>query len=241
MSETKQAEGFAQPAVAEADGGWSVTLDGKPLTSPAGNVLVVATPAFAEALAAEWQEVLPRKKGAKADLDRVPLTRILATAVDRLPSRRAAVIDELIAHAETELLCYRAAQPRDLAARQAAEWQPLLDWLALAYDARLENHTSLMPPDQPAESLTALRNALAAFDDLKLAGLGVAVAATGSLVLGLALADDRLDAEAAFTAAELDRLYQIERWGEDPAMTAKQAAIRRELFDAKRFLRLART
>ncbi len=239
MTDAGPATGFAEPAVVETAGGWHVTLDGKPLTSPAGHVLVARTREFAEALADEWRGVMPRRKGAKADFERVALTRILATAIDRLPTRRAAVIDELLAHAETELLCFRADQPRDLAARQAAVWQPLLDWLALAYDARLENHTSLLPPDQPAESLAALRRALEKFDDLKLAGLGVAVAATGSLTLALALADGRIDADAAFAAAELDRLYQIERWGEDPAMTAKQAAIRTDLSDAQRFLRLA--
>lgn len=239
MSDKKPEAGFAEPTVVAADGGWTVALDGKALTTPAGNALVVRAREFADALAAEWRDVMPRKKGAKADFDRVPLTRILATAIDRLPTRRAAVVDELMAHAETELLCYRAAQPRDLAARQAAVWQPLLDWLALAYDARLENHTSLLPPDQPAESLAALRRALEGFDDLKLAGIGVAVAATGSLVLALALADGHVDCDAAFAAAEHDRLYQIERWGEDPAMSAKQAAIRSDLSDAQRFLRLA--
>lgn len=240
MSETTTAAAFAEPAAVEAaDGGWTVTLDGKPLTTPAGNALAIRSRELATAISAEWRGVMPRKKGAKADFERVPLTRILATAIDRLPTRRAAVIDELMAHAETELLCYRAAQPRDLAARQAAVWQPLLDWLALAYDARLENHTNLLPPDQPAGSLAALRHALEKFDDLKLAGLGVVVAATGSLVLGLALADGHIDAEAAFAAAELDRLYQIERWGEDPVLSAKQAEIKADLSDAQRFLRLA--
>ncbi len=240
MTDAGKAAGFAEPAiVAEADGGYSLTLDGKPLKSPAGAAIRTARREFAEALAGEWTGVLVRGKAAKVDFDKVPLTRIVGTALDRIPVKRDAMIDELLAHAETELLCYRADKPRDLVARQTALWQPLLDWLALTYDARLETHTSLMPPEQPAASLAALRGALAGFDDLKLAGLGVAVAATGSLTIGLALADDRIDALAAFDAAELDSLYQIGRWGDDPVLMAKHASIRKDLSDTQRFFRLA--
>ncbi len=239
MSEATKAAGFAEPAVVDSDGRFTVALDGKPLKSPAGIEIRTARRAFADAIAAEWTGVLPRSKSPKIDFDRVPLTCIVGTALDRIPAKRDAVIDELIAHAETELLCYRSEQPRDLAARQAAVWQPLLDWLALAYDARLETHTTLLPPEQPAASLAALRKALVGFDDLKLAGLGVVVAATGSLTVGLALADGRIDAEAAFAAAELDTLYQIERWGEDPVHAAKHVAIRKDLADTQRFFRLA--
>ncbi|MBL8834051.1 MAG: ATPase [Rhodospirillales bacterium] len=240
MSGAKKAVEFAEPAVvAEADGGFSVELDGKPLRSPAGAAIRTRHRAFAEAIAAEWTGVLSRGKGARVDFDKVPLTRIVGTALDRIPAKRDAVIDEMLAHAETDLLCYRSDQPRDLVARQVAVWQPLLDWLALTYDARLETHTSLQPPEQPAASLAALRCALAGFDDLKLAGLGVAVATTGSLALALALADGRIDADAAFEAAELDTLYQIGRWGDDPVLTAKHAAMRRDLADTQRFFRLA--
>jgi chaperone required for assembly of F1-ATPase len=149
--------GFAEPAVVAEGTGFTVALDGKKLKTPAGTVVSVAKRAFAEAMAAEWTGVLPRTKGAKVDLDRVPLTRIASTVIDRLPSRRAAVIDELLAHAETELLCYRALEPRELARRQTEIWQPILDWLVLAYDARLETHTTMLPADQPPESLAARR------------------------------------------------------------------------------------
>jgi chaperone required for assembly of F1-ATPase len=240
LSEAPKAAGFAEPTViADKDGRFSVALDGKPLKSPAGIEIRTARRAFADALASEWTGVLPRSKSPKIDFDRVPLTCIVGTALDRIPAKRDAVIDELIAHAETELLCYRSEKPRDLAARQTQVWQPLLDWLSLSYDARLETHTTLVPPEQPAASLDALRKALAGFDDLKLAGLGVVVAATGSLTIGLALADGHIDATAAFAAAELDTLFQIERWGEDPVHAAKHAAIRKDLTDTQRFFRLA--
>jgi chaperone required for assembly of F1-ATPase len=240
LSETKAAPVFAEPSVQTLGAGFGVALDGMALKTPAGTVLRVPTKAFAEALADEWRGVLPRGKFAKFDFEKVPLTRIAGTACDRIAPKRDAVIDEFVAYAETDLVCYRVGEPRDLAARQIATWQPLLDWLALAFDARLEAHMAVAPRPQPASSLAALRKSLHGFDDLKLSGLGVAVGACGSLAIGLALAEGRLDAAGAFAAAELDALFQIERWGPDPVHTAKHAAIRADLVVCERFLALAK-
>ena len=64
---------------------------------------------------------------------------------------------------------------------------------------------------------------MAAYDPYQLAGLGVAVPALGSLVLGLALAAGELDANEAFGLGALEELFQAEQWGED-----LEAATRRQ-------------
>jgi chaperone required for assembly of F1-ATPase len=235
-------DAFVVPALVERqDGAYGVALDGKPLKTPAGTEIAVASRALAEAVVAEWRDRVPRAKAPKIDFVKLPLTRIVGTALDRIPPKRDAVLDELIAHAETELLCVRASEPTSLVERQAKIWQPLLDWLALAYDAPLIVSHAIAAPDQPKSSLDALRKALAATDDLKLAGIGVAVAATGSLVVSLALADGCIDASQAFDACELDATFQIERWGEDSESTARRADVRAELVVAERFFGLARS
>ncbi|MFM7344579.1 MAG: ATP12 family chaperone protein [Tagaea sp.] len=233
---------FLVPALATRDDAtFGVSLDGKKLKTPAGTEIAVASRALAEAMVAEWETRVPRGKAPKIDFAKLPLTRIVGTALDRIPPKRDAIIDELIAHAETELLCFRAAEPASLVERQARVWQPLLDWLALAYDAPLIVSHSIAAPDQPPSSLASLRKALAAMDDLKLAGIGVTVAATGSLVTSLALADGRIDSSQAFDACELDATFQIERWGEDSESTARRAGVRAELVVAERFFTLARS
>ena len=50
---------------------------------------------------------------------------------------------------------------------------------------------------------------------MRLAGLGIAVPALGSLVLGLALAAGEMDAETAYPLGALDELFQAEQWGDD--------------------------
>jgi chaperone required for assembly of F1-ATPase len=73
-----------------------------------------------------------------------------------------------------------------------------------------------------------------------LAALGVAVPAMGSLVLGLALAERRLDAATAHALGALDELFQAELWGEDAEAAARLRAIAAEIELAERFLRLTR-
>jgi chaperone required for assembly of F1-ATPase len=226
---------YEQVSVASAAAGFAVRLDEKPLKSPGGRPMVLPTAAMGEAIAAEW-----RAQGVKPDLLQLPMTRIAATALDRISAVRDGVVAELAAYAETELVCHRADEPSELVARQAAVWQPLLDWLAQHYDAPLAATTGVLPKAQPAASLQAIRRALAALDDFHLAGVSVAVAAAGSLVIGLALSAGRLDAAQAFEAAELDATFQIERWGEDEIARQRRAAVRAELETAATFARLLR-
>jgi chaperone required for assembly of F1-ATPase len=220
-------------SVERSDDGYAVRLDDKPLKTPGGKPVVVPWEGLAEAIAAEW-----RSQGAKPAISTLPMTRIAATALDRIPSRRGGVLDELLAYAETELVCHRAEAPPELVTRQQATWQPLLDWLAQQYDAPLAVTCGVLPKPQAKSSLKALRRMLEGLDDFSLAGLSVAVASAGSLVIGLAVLDGRLDAAQAFDAAELDATYQIEQWGEDSIAAQRRAELRTELETAERYLRL---
>lgn len=224
--------------IAPAPGGFAVVLGGRALRTPLGTELVVPTEALAEAIATELRAAGGALGPGKWRAEALPLTRMAGTALDRMGRQRADIEAQLLAHAETELLCHRADHPADLVARQHATWQPLLDWLALRHDALLAVTTGIVPRPQSAASLDALRAAIAALDIWRLAGLSVAVAASGSLVIGLALADRRIDAAQAFEAAELDASYQIEKWGEDEEAMQRRAIVRAELDLAERFFRL---
>jgi chaperone required for assembly of F1-ATPase len=224
---------FTTVSVASAQGGFAIRLDDRPLRSPAGREIVAPTQKLAEAIAGEL-----RATSGQIRADAVPLTRMAGTAVDRIAMHRTEIERQLVEYAETEHLCHRADHPPDLVARQQASWQPLLDWLALRHDALLVPTTGIVSKPQSEPSLAALRAAIHAFDDWRLAALSVAVAASGSLVIGLALADRRLDAAQAFAAAELDSTFQIETWGEDAEATARRAEVREELDLAARLFDL---
>ena len=220
--------------------GFAILLDGRKMHLPGGAVLRVVAEPLAHAIAAEWQAAGGAKGGEMSFAD-TPLTRMAGTAQQRIARDPAPTIDAIARYAESDLLCYRAEAPEALVHRQNREWQPWLDWVALTYDAPLRTARGIAYVKQHRGSIAALRRAVATLDQFALAALGVAVPALGSLVLGLALAEGRLDASTAHALGCLDELFQAEAWGEDAEAASRRRAIADDIAIAARILELTRS
>ena len=235
MSDKKIKRFYKTVAVAPDAGGFGVHLDGRPVRTPAKALLRLPSSAFAKAVAAEWdaqrEEIDPRA---------MPLTTLACTAIDLVAAKRAEVAREVTAYGGHDLLCYRAEAPADLAARQRAIWQPLLDWAALAFDAPLTVTSGIVSVPQTPSALASLSREVEGLGDFDLAALSSAVNAAGSLVIGLALRAGRIDAAQALEAAQLDELYQAERWGEDADAKRRHDGVAADLAAAARVFELLR-
>jgi len=229
---------WKQASVRVQEGAASILLDGKPMRLPGGSALALPPGALADAIAAEWQSAGGDVGGTVAPED-LPLTRLAATAYQKIAPDPGPTSDAIARYGETDLLCYRAEAPLELAARQALLWQPWLDWAEARYGARLMAHAGVMPFTQSAPALARLRAAVAACTPCRLAGLGIIVPALGSLVLGLALAEGRLEPDTAHELALLDELFETAQWGVDTAAAARRAHIFQDISDAARFMALA--
>jgi chaperone required for assembly of F1-ATPase len=219
----------AAPVYIEAhDEGFALMRGGRLLRTPAGLAFVLPTRALAAAIAAEWNE-------ATDDPARRPLTRLANTAIDRVRAGRRRVEAELANYAATDLLCYRAESEPLLAAREAVFWDPLLDWAAENFEARLRVTVGLVPVAQPIEALDAVQSALARESDFALAALHATAALTSSLVLALALARGRCTADEVWRAATIDESWQAERWGADALAEARASKRKAELGVLARF------
>lgn len=220
------------PVQVEAhDEGFALTRGGRLLRTPAGLALVLPTPALAAAIAAEWNEV-------PDDAARRPLTRLANTAIDRVRAARRRVEAELANYTGTDLLCYRAENEPVLAAREAVAWDPLLDWAAENFEARLRVTAGVSPLAQPIDAVEAIRNALARESDFTLAALYAAAALTSSVVLALALAHGHCTAEEVWSAATIDEAWQAERWSVDAVAEARAAKRKAELLELAGFFAL---
>jgi chaperone required for assembly of F1-ATPase len=206
--------------------GAAVLLDGKGVRTPGKAALALPTRALAEAIAEEW-----RAQGDRIDPLSMPLTRLANSAIDGVVGREQAVIDDIMAHAGSDLLCYRANAPDALVQAQSKHWDPVLAWAKTALGAPLFLAEGVKHVAQPESSLRWLREAVAGRDAFSLAALHVMAALSGSAVLALAVAEGRLTPEQAWEAAHVDEDWQIGQWGEDAE--AKQRRInRRRDFDA---------
>jgi chaperone required for assembly of F1-ATPase len=217
--------------VSPAGDGWTVTLDGRPIRTPAKRAFVAPTEALARAAADEWTA-----QGDEIKPATMPLTGLANAALDRVGADRTTFIDSLAAYADGDALTYRAEHPIDLVQRQAAGWNPILDWAERHYGVEFELVPGVMHRPQPPATVARLRAALELLDDFTLTAMQPLVTISGSLVVALALLEGAIDEDAAWEAGQLDELYQAEKWGED-SLAAQSRASRREAFAAaRRFL-----
>ncbi|MFA5121327.1 ATP12 family chaperone protein [Zavarzinia sp.] len=223
-------------ALPTAEGSYTVALDGKPMRTPLKRPLVVPSLALAEAIAAEWNA---QPKDVKAE--NLMLTRFANTAVDRVADLRDEVVAEMAGWAGTDLVSYRATEPEELIARQAAAWDPWVEWLRRRFDVELRVTQGLMPIAQADTTVVRMGLVLAAKSDPELAALHTLVGTLGSLVLALAVAEGELALEEAWAASRIDDDFQIEKWGPDEEAAARAANMRADLGHAHRFLSLLGT
>lgn len=208
-----------------------VRLDGRPVRTPGRLPLVLPTDALAEAVAGEWRSV-----DAAIDPRAMPLTGLANAAIDRIAPDPARFAEGLARYGESDLLCYRADDPPELVARQAALWNPPLAWARGRYDVGFEVTTGIVHRAQPSATIARLGEAVGALGAWRLAGLSPVVTITGSLVLALALAERAMTVDAVWAAAQADEDWQAERWGEDALAAEARDARRRELGAAAAFL-----
>lgn len=220
-------------AAIEGIDGWNVTLDGKVLRSPAKKDFNLPTKGLALAVAAEWDAQTEHVRPLA-----MPLMQLASTAIDRVGADRARIVTELVGYAGTDLICYRASEPPSLVEREAQAWDPLLAWLGRRYDVSLATTNGIVAVAQASATMEALTKVIGGHNDFALAALATLIQTAGSVVIGLAVAEGEITAEQGAHAAQLDELYQTERWGEDKEAVERRVAQIAEMVAARRFLDL---
>lgn len=202
---------YKDAGVEERDGAFHLVLDGRPARTPGRQPLAVPTRTLAEVLAEEWG-----RQGEEIDPATMPITRIVNSGIDGVAPRRDTIIDDLVRYAGSDLVCYRAGEPSRLVEAQNASWNPFLDWARDSLGARFTLSEGIMQVDQPPETAAAIRRIIEQVrSPLALAALHVMTALTGSVLVALAHAAGRFDADQAWDAAHVDESYQESVWGED--------------------------
>ena len=218
--------------VVALDESFAVHLDGRPVKSPAKRTLALPTRALAELVASEWEA-----QGERINAPTMPATRLCFVALDLIPDARSATEAEVTKYASTDLVCFRAPEPPELTASQAAAWDPVLAWAEDSLGAHFVAATGLMPIHQDPVALQRVMQRAGELDDWRLTTLAHVTAVCGSALLALQLLDGEIDGEQAFALSTLDEHFQISQWGEDHEAADRLARLRTELVTMGEVLR----
>jgi len=209
---------YASAGVGEADGGFTVTLDGKPIKTPSGRTVIVPTRSLAETIAAEW-----RAQGENIEPLTMPVTRFANSVVQGVVDQAEAVRDDVAKYFASDLLFYRAGHPEGLVGREASHWDPILFWAAETLGAHFILAEGLMHVRQPQSAVAAACAVLPA-DPWAIAATHVITTLTGSALLALALFHGVIDQDQAWAAAHVEEDWNAEKWGVDEEVAARRAA-----------------
>ncbi|MBR1124099.1 ATPase [Bradyrhizobium lablabi] len=209
---------YTSAGIAEADGGFSITLDGRPIKTPSGKVVIAPRKEIADAIAAEWAA-----QGETIDPLTMPLTRFANSVVEAVVDRADVVADDAAKYLGTDLLFYRAGHPEALVAKEAAHWDPIVFWAAESLGAHFMLSEGILHVQQPESAIAAARKAFPN-DPWSIAALHVVTTLTGSALLALALAHEVQGPDAIWAAAHVDEDWNIEKWGIDEEVAARRAA-----------------
>tara|TARA_B100000676_G_C18088553_1_gene857311 strand:- start:5502 stop:6203 length:702 start_codon:yes stop_codon:yes gene_type:complete len=209
---------------------FGIFLDTKPLKTPQKKLFTIPCLKLAEMICEEWNSqdeiIIPST---------MPLTRIGYTALDQIEPNRSLYEQQISRYLITDTLCYRVAHPIELAKIQDNTWSPLLTWVEKEFGIYLKETYGVVAIDQPMRSIKKVNDILMGLGIWELSGLLLSVRVSGSLVVGLGMYKNYLDADEAFKVSEVERTWQIKRWGEDSEIQEIRRKIKGDFLAAENF------
>lgn len=209
---------YQETGVAPIEGGFAVTLDGRPTRTPGRVPVVVESEALARLMAVEWAA-----QGERIDAETMPIVRLVNSAIESGNGRVPFFRDEIVKYAANDLLLYRADTPQELIAAEEAAWDTALVRLARHFDVRFQPTIGILHQQQPAATLARLAEAVAGEALLPLTALVSITSLTGSGLLAIGLRHGLFTPEEVWTAAHVDEDHNTRLWGE-----MEEAAVRRQ-------------
>jgi len=208
---------YVDAGVKEEAEGFAIVLDGRPIRTPVRRALAAPRRGLAESIAAEW-----RAQERFIDPAAMPLTRLANTIIDGVAAARDEVEGEIVKYLGSDLVCYRAASPAGLVARQALHWDPIIAWARDALGADFTVVEGVMHAAQPADAISAARAHIPR-DSWRLGATHAITTLAGSALIALAVAAGAIGRDAAWAAAHVDEDWNMDFWGRDEPALARRA------------------
>ncbi len=217
--------------VCSREDGYLLTLDGRILKTPGGRPMCLPTSEIAELVFKEWQA-----QSEFINRDTMPFTELCQSAIDNVQRDKRAIVEKVVAYAESDLICYFATEPAELVRQQAEKWNSIINWAKDEFCIALKTSSGIVHVAQSKEDIRRVSNIIYRFDEFGLAAFYVMVTSTGSVFIPLSFVYGQNSPDVCWQAAQIDEDWQNSRWGVDDEAHARTLLRRREFYTACRFI-----
>ena len=154
---------------------------------------------------------------------------LISTSLDKIIDDRSSYIDDILNYIDTDLICYRAENPKELVELQKNKWDPIILLIEKYIDAKVNVFDGVLPKKQHATVHDRLNNLINQFDIFEISVLHRITNITGSIFLSLCVLKKDISKNEVFESSFLDELWQAENWGFDEETSQKRNEISIEL------------
>ena len=148
---------------------------------------------------------------------------------------RDALIDKLVDFSLNDVLLFWSTDEK-VQQEQEKKWSPILAWANKIVNGEFRRTTTIDNYPENRDTSLKLKKILSSLSGKELSGFYIASLNMRSVLLALALIKGRITAEQAFELAELEELYQANKWGSEPLAEARRNSIKETLKEVEQYL-----
>ena len=211
-------------------GKYLLTINNKSLKTPDGNIIELPSIKLAKILLKDYESSFKSKP-----LNIVRPIKITNTAIDKIKPNNIFYINEITDNLNNDMICYFANSPVELVDLQNKDWLPLINYMKSSYNIELIYTSKLFSINQKPDSLLKLKNILNEINIFKLSAIYTLSQITKSIIISLALVNNKISAKKAFENSNLEELYQISKWGKDEEAFDRLNTIKVDIRNIKKY------
>ena len=225
---------YKQALVSRQEGSFGVELDGRPVKTPAGKLLLCDNEKLAQYVADEWQaqneNILP---------DAMPVNQLVITTIDAT-RERSEIERHILDFIDTDLLYYRA-DTSPYKEKQDEIWGCWTGWFSDKFGTQLKITRAIESLEQEVAAHAIFSDYISRLNKLELTIFESIVEDTSSPLLALAFFEKAASVDDLFGALFLDDLIRAEiyneaQYGAAPDQEKKRKTVKENLSAAEKIL-----
>ena len=201
-----------------------IMLDERILKTPLKRELVLPNLNLAQEIVKEWDQ-----DSKNINTESMIFYSLVSTSLDKIIDNKNLYINDILDYIDTDLICYRAENPKELVELQKNKWDPIILLIEKYIVTKVNVFEGVLPKKQPATVHDRLNNLINQFDIFEISVLHRITNITGSIFLSLCVLKKDISKNEVFELSLLDELWQAENWGFDEETSRKRKEISVEL------------